>query len=105
MASLSRIVVTFLDSRYSDGGTDVASRDLADASGVNKMSVLSASVAQPQLFRAPRPVENATTRIQYDAPVREISRIASHLKKPGMSGSDVGRYTFNYFLRNEVGED
>lgn len=105
MASLGRVVVSFLDSRYTDEGTEIASKDLQEVSGENRVSVLSAAVAKPQAFKAPKPAENLTTRIQYDAHVGDIRRIAKHLKKPGMSGSDVGRHTFHYFLRNEVGEE
>lgn len=105
MASLGRAVVSFLDGRYSDLGTEVTSKDLQEASGSGKISVLSAAVSQPQLFKTPKASQNATTRIQYDALVHDVARIASHLKKPSMSGSDVGRHTFHYFLRNEVGED
>lgn len=104
MASLGRVVVSFLDGRYTDEGTEIASKDLQDASGESRVSVLSAAVAKPQSFKAPKAVENPTTRIQYDARVVDVKRIAKHLKKPYMSGSDVGRHTFHYFLRNEVGE-
>lgn len=105
MASLGRSVVSFLDSRYTDEGTEIASKDLQEASGERRISVLSAAVAKPKLFSPPKAIESDIIRIQYDAHVRDIKSIAKHLKKPGMSGSDVGRHTFHYFLRNEVGEE
>ena len=43
-------------------------------------------------------------RIQYDAKINQVESIAKYLSRPGMSGSDVGRHTFHYFLQNEVGE-
>lgn len=106
MAVVGRVVVSFLDGRYTDEGTEVASKDLQAASGSERVSVLSAAVAKPRAFQAPpAKTENETTRIQYDAKVTDVKKIAKYLKKPGMSGSDVGRHTFNYFLRNEVGGD
>jgi len=105
MAAIGRIVISFLDSRYNDEGTEIASADLQSAAGENRVSVLSAAVASPRTFSVPAKIENASVRIQYDAQASDIKRIAAHLKKPGMSGSDVGRHTFNYFLRNEVGTD
>jgi hypothetical protein len=105
MTSIGRIVISFLDSRYTDEGTEVASADLQTAAGAQRVSVLSAAVAKPRQFALPKKTENSVMRIQYDAQVDEVKRIAVHLKNSGMSGSDIGRYTFNYFLRNEVGND
>ena len=105
MSSIGRIVISFLDSRYTDEGTEVASADLQTAAGAQRVSVLSAAVAKPRAFALPKKTENSVMRIQYDAQVSDIKRIAAYLKNSGMSGSDVGRHTFNYFLRNEVGTE
>jgi len=106
MASLGREVISFLDGRYTDEGTEVPSRDLQEAAGgATRVSVLSAAVATPKTFKAPTATDVGSIRIQYDAHVNDIRKIAKYLRKPGMSGSDVGRHTFNYFLRNEVGDE
>lgn len=105
MATIGREVVTFLDGRYTDEGTEVGSKELQLASGSSRVSVLSAAIATPQRFRAPVASENTTVRIQYDAKTLDIKRIAKYLKRSSMSASDVGRHTFNHFLRNEVGEE
>ena len=44
-------------------------------------------------------------RIQYEAKVADVKRVGKHLRQPGMSGSEVGRYTLDFFLRNEVGDE
>jgi len=103
MAAVGRTVVSFLDGRYTDEGTEVASKDLQEAAG-DRVSVISAAAAKQHSFIAPKAPRRITTRIQYDAHVDDIKRIAGYLKRPSMSGSEVGRHTFNYFLRNEVGE-
>ena len=105
MTTAGRIVVTFLDGRYSDEGTEIASKDLQKVSGETRVSVLSAAVAQNRIFKAPQRPAPTTTKVQYDARVADVKRIASYLRRPGMSGSDVGRHTFQHFLRNEVGEE
>lgn len=105
MTAAGRLVVTFLDGRYSDEGTEIASKDLQKVSGETRVSVLSAAVAQNKTFKAPPRPLPTTTKIQYDARVDEVKRIATHLRRPGMSGSDIGRHTFQHFLRNEVGEE
>ena len=103
MASVGRAVITFLDGRYTDEGTELASKELQEASKTAPVSVLKAA-AQPQSFVPPKAkAAPQTTRVQYDARVDEVKSIAKYLKRPSMSGSDIGRYTFNYFLRNEVG--
>lgn len=103
MSSIGRIVVSFLDGRYTDEGTEVASKDLQDVTKA-PVTLMRAAVSQKRTFEAPK-VRSApqTTRIQYDAKVDQIKAIAKYLKRPSMSGSDIGRHTFNYFYRNEVG--
>ena len=104
MAALGRGVVSFLDNRYTDEGTAVASKDL-ESTTQEPTSVLKAAVAQKRTFEAPKPKTGPqTTRIQFDAQVNQVKSIAKFLKRPSMSGSDVGRHTFSYFLRNQVGE-
>ncbi|MFC4726903.1 ATP-binding protein [Coralloluteibacterium thermophilus] len=103
MAVLGRVVISFLDGRYTDEGTEIPSRDLQEAMGPSKVTPLSVAAGkQKKSFKAPEKVSQPSVRIQYDALVEDIRKIAKHLKRPGMSGSDVGRHTFHYFLRNEV---
>jgi hypothetical protein len=104
MATVGRSVVSFLDSRYTDEGTEVPSKELQDAAG-KRVSVLTAAVSQQRFFDPPKRPPPETTRIQYDARIEDVKRITKYLRKSSMSGSDVGRYTFNHFLRNEVGEE
>ena len=104
MGAVGKVVISFLDSRYTDEGTDVASKDLQEAIR-DPVNVLRIPPGQQSRFQAPKARSAPrTTRIQYDALVDEISKIANYLRKPSMSGSDIGRHTFNFFLRNEVGE-
>jgi len=104
MIAIGRIVVSFLDGRYTDDGTEVASKDLQEAAGTSKLTVLAAAVGERKSFTAPKRPRQETTKIQYDAKIEEVRAISTYLKRQSMSGSDVGRYTFNYFLRNQVGE-
>ncbi len=105
MTNVGRPVITFLDGRYTDDGTEIDSKDLQEASGP-RTSVLTAAVSETKIFQTPpRPrTRQTTTRIQYDAKIEDVKSIAKYLHKPSMSGSDVGRHTFHYFLRNEVGD-
>lgn len=102
MAAVGRSVVAFLDGRYTDEGTELASKELQEVSKSAPVSVLKAATLNRSFVAPKAKATPKTSRIQYDAQVSEIQSIAKYLKRPSMSGSDVGRYTFNYFLRNEV---
>lgn len=106
MVQIGRGVTSFLDSRYTDEGTEVAQTELTRVTQ-DRMDAMQASVAARRTFEAPPPrrQERTTMRVQYDARIGEVRSIAEYLGKPSMSGSDVGRHTFQFFLRNEVGEE
>jgi hypothetical protein len=103
MSAIGRTVISFLDSRYNDEGTEIASPDLQIAAGT-KTNVITAAVATRRSFEAPKAPPPENVKIQYSAKVVDVKRIETYLRRPGMGGSEVGRHTFHYFLRNEVGE-
>lgn len=103
MVTVGRVITGYLDKRYKRDGTEVSPEELQDISG-EKVSVLSAAVAEPREFRIPTKSHLKTTTIQYKAKTEDVKKIESYLHKPNMGGSEVGRYTFNYFLKNEVRE-
>ena len=104
MVAVGRSVVSFLDSRYSDEGTDVVQSDLDEAAG-QRVEVIRASLGVNRAFRRPQAPTRTTVRIQYMAKIEHVELIGDYLSRPGITGSEVGRHTFFYFLRNEVGED
>lgn len=103
MAAVGRQVVSFLDGRYTDDGTEVTSADLKSAAG-ESVSVIRAAVSHKSTFTPPKSPAPKVVKIQYDALVTDVKKISDHLGRRSMSGVDVGRYTFEYFLRNEVGD-
>ena len=104
MVTTAKAIVNFLDSRYTESGTEVDSDELKEARG-GSVNPLASSVAKPRKFMPPAPKNDPTTRIQYDAKRADVGRIRKHLRKPRMSGSEVGRHTLDFFLRNEVGDE
>ena len=104
MVTVGRSVVSFLDSRYTDEGTEIHPSDLDEAAG-QRVEVIRASLGTNRSFRRPQPPPKTTVGIQYTAKIAHIEMIGDYLSNPGMSGSEVGRHTFFYFLRNEVGEE
>ncbi len=101
MLSVGRIVTTFLDKRYTEEGTEVPPAELQGASG-RAVSVLEAAAAGEREFKPPPKTGRTHVTIQYRARIDDVKKIENYLHRPGMGGSEVGRYTFNYFLKNEV---
>ena len=105
MVLVGKSVTSFLDSRYTDEGTEVAQADLEKITK-ERVDSMKASTEQRRAFQPPTISKKKTTmRIQYDAKINQVESIAKYLSRPGMSGSDVGRHTFHYFLQNEAGEE
>ena len=104
MVNTAKAIVKFLDRRYTESGTEVDSDELNEARG-GSVNPLTSSFAEPRKFKPPAPKKDRKTRIQYDAKVADVERIGKHLRQPGMSGSEVGRYTLDFFLRNEVEDE
>lgn len=103
MATIGRRVISFLDSRYTDEGTEVSATDLKDTAGT-ALSVIAAAIAPKSSFRSEAKIRPETVKIQYAAKVEDIRRIGEHIGRRQISGTDAGKYTFDFFLRNEVGE-
>lgn len=104
MIAVGHRITSFLDRRYNEDDTRITPTALADVAR-GGISVVTAAVSDAKKFRAPSRARPKTIRIQYDAKVDDINRIERYLRRPGMGGSEVGRYTFQHFLKNEVGDD
>lgn len=103
MTVVSRPVLKFLDGRYTDEGTTARPEEVNEAAGERVSVLKAAATVQKTLFQAPRTPKPPTIKVQYDALVSDVKKIETYLSKPGMGGSAVGRYTFDYFLRNQIG--
>lgn len=104
MVNTAKAIVNFLDSRYTESGTEVDSDELKEARG-GSVNPLASSAAKPRKFKPPAPKDDPTMQIQYEARRADVGRIRKHLRKPRMSGSEVGRHTLDFFLRNEVADE
>lgn len=104
MTTVGRTVISFLDGRYTDEGTEIQPSELKTAAG-DSISVMSAAVTQNRTFSPPKEAPPETVSVQYHAKVSDVKRIKKYLGRSSMSAADVGKYTFNHFLRNEVEEE
>lgn len=103
MAAAAKPIIRFLDTRYSSEGTDVAPSGLAQLSG-KANNVFDATVSKARTFISVSKTAPKSMRIQYEAKKSDIEAIRKHFGRSGMSASEVGRRTFEYFLKNAVGE-
>jgi hypothetical protein len=64
-------------------------------------------VRDPVTFAGLKPAKQPkkrTVRIAYDADVHLVERVKKHLRRPSMSNPDVGRHTFDHYIRRECPE-
>jgi Histidine kinase-, DNA gyrase B-, and HSP90-like ATPase len=101
MAAVGRQVTRFLDERYKEEGTTITTEELKETFGISN-PVNPIGRTQPVLFKVPTVSRKTTTSIQYQVNLDQLSRVKSAIGKRHMSNSDVGRYTFDYFVENEI---
>ncbi len=64
-------------------------------------------IREPSVFSGLKPAKRpkkTTVRIAYDADIQLVERIKKHLRRPSMLNSDVGRHTFDHYVRRECPE-
>lgn len=103
MAIAARPVISFLNRKYpSDLDEEPIEREISKATTSVSLGELASRTAT--VFRPPTPVKmpvKTTTKIQYYAEISDLEKIRKHLRKPYMAFSEIGRYTFDFFLRQE----
>lgn len=104
MVVVGKQVTSYLDQRYSSEGTEVSIEDVKQAAG-STVSVLASSTLSKKQFSRPSKVAPDTIKIQYDALSEQVAAITKYLRRSSMSGAEVGRYTFDYFYKNKVGDN
>lgn len=105
MKGLARPVLTFLNEMYpSDLVEEPSGREIAESVKTSDFRAALKS-ARPGPFKAIEAKRKRTTmRVQYDAELRDIQRVRKRLEEPSKSASDIGKYTFEYFLKVECAE-
>lgn len=102
ISSIGRQVTSFLDSRYSDDGSEISTTELADAAG-KPTSAFTAPLQVNKHFNVIKQ-KRTTTSIQFVVKIDELSEVKSYIGDRSMSNTEVGRYVFDYFLNNIVRE-
>jgi hypothetical protein len=103
MAVAARPVISFCNRKYGpDQDEQPIEREISKE--VTRASLGELASRKPTVFVAPRPIVvplRTTTRVQYDAENSDLDKIRKYLRKPRMGVGDIGRHTFDFFLRQE----
>jgi len=102
MATVGRQVYAFLDSLY-QSKTDVTPEERRVMTAVSQADFGQVAATGPAAFRistAPRK-QKTTARVQYDAQLSDLAKVRQRLRRPDLSASEIGRQTFEYFLKQE----
>lgn len=100
MADVGRQVTKFLDERYGEEGTTMSSDELTEAVGTPQRVYPTARSATA--FTPPKKAQPTTTSIQFSVERKLLGRVKAAIGEKSMSNSEVGRYTFDYFVENEM---
>lgn len=103
MIGVARPIIKFLDGMYKpDAPEEARGRDIANQ--VTRTSLADIAARAPSTFtvttttvRRPK----TTIRVQYDAERSDVERVKKCTKRPSATASQVGKYTFDYFLKTE----
>jgi Histidine kinase-, DNA gyrase B-, and HSP90-like ATPase len=104
MVTVGKEITGVLDRRYDNDGTSISSSGVKDLAG-QQTTLLKISTTKIRTFATAKAKEPDTIRIQFDAEIDQVEAVRDYLRKPSMSGSDVGRHVFAYFLKNRAGYD
>lgn len=101
MRMLARPVRLYLRDSYPGEPTEAAPHRevLEKAKAISPLDVAKRRDTSFQ-YKLPKTKDTVDLRIQYSRPRSQVKKIAGALKKPKMSGSRVGEYTFDYYLKN-----
>jgi len=106
MAAVGKPVTSFLDKRYSDDGTSIQPSGIAKMAG-DAINVFDAAIGNRSTFKLSMSRSKkvkTTTKIQYEITLKELDIVRRHFGRSNMTGTEIGRTTFDYFVSNEVGD-
>jgi hypothetical protein len=107
MALLARPVLTFLNNMYpSDAVEQVVERELTE--NLQEATIEEITDKSTEAFESPDTSElrkkRKTISIQFEVDRSDVDRIKKHLGKSRWSARQIGKYTFDYFIRMEIPE-
>jgi len=106
MATMSKPILTFLNSQYS-GDTTVEVADIRDAVGGVKEVSFKDIAAKPTtgfLYSPPKRKEKKTEWVRFQADVSSLDKVRRRLRRPNMGAGDIGKLTLSHYVKTECAE-
>lgn len=105
MINCGKQITKFLDKRYKADGTDVKTSDLKDFAGASNVGAIAAANMETQSFVVPKTPKPKKIKIQYHVPAEKYYEIEKRLGRSSVPPVEVGELTFDYYFKNEIGEN
>jgi hypothetical protein len=106
MATMSKPILTFLNSQYaSDPTVEVA--DIRDAVGGVKEISFKDIAAKPEtgfLYTPVKKKEKKSEWVRFQADVSSLVKIRRHLRRPNMGAGEIGKFVLSHYVKTECGE-
>jgi hypothetical protein len=106
MATMSKPILTFLNSQYpSDTSDEVA--DIREAvSGVRETSLkeIAAKPTTGFLYTPTKKKEKKSEWVRFQADVLSLDKVRRHLRRPTLRAGDIGKLTLAHYVKTECGE-
>jgi hypothetical protein len=106
MATMSKPILTFLNSQYpSDASTEAG--DIRDAvEGVRAVSFkdIASKPISGFSYSPPKKKEKKTEWVRFNAQIASLDKVRRHVRRPGLSASEIGKLTFDHYLKTECAD-
>lgn len=106
MRGVAKPIISFLDSMYKpDAPEEAFGRNIANQ--IKQTSLAAVASSAPSQFKV---VYSATrkpktsVRVQFDAEKTDLEKVKRHLKKPWWSATQIGKHTFDHYVKTECPE-
>ena|SRR5487761_68939 len=106
MATMSKPILTFLNSQY-PSDTTVEFADIRDAVGRVEEVSFKEVAAKPStgfLYTPPKKKEKKTKWVKFQADISSLDKVRRHLRRSNMGAGDIGKVTFDHYVKTECGE-
>ena len=103
MISTATPVIGFLNNMYpSEQEPEVIERDAVEKLKVTNLNELRSKGESIFFANLGKRKRKTTITVGFQAEVSDLEKIKKHIEKPNLSAARVGKYCFEYFLKNEV---
>jgi len=105
MVTLTRPILKMLNARYPSEPAEVA--EIRDAVQSVKSVDFRELASKPSVgfsFAPPKKKIKKTARVVFDVALTDIEKVRRHLRRPGLSPSEIGKFAFDHYVRTECSE-